>query len=113
MTRRTTLVRFLALLWAALQVASPGLSAIADGNLARGSASGPSTHVESQTTANCPVVHQPDCGLCRYLNGAASTTTPAQLGFFYAPDVSVPTTESCAARRNGVVLPQGRAPPAI
>ncbi|MEX2152744.1 MAG: hypothetical protein WD825_05345 [Gemmatimonadaceae bacterium] len=113
MSRRTAFVRCLALFWAVLQVASPGFSAIADGRLATEAASGASTHVESKTTASCPAVHPPDCGICRYLSGSASDPAPAPLGFLYSPDASEPTAQSCVARGDAVALPHGRAPPSI
>jgi len=113
MRRRTPFVRCLALFWAALQVASPGFSVIADGRLAIETVSGAGTHVESKTTASCAAVHPPDCGICRYLSGAEFDPAPAPLGFLYSPDASEPTVQSCAARRDAVTLPRGRAPPSV
>jgi hypothetical protein len=113
MKRRARIVRFLALVGAALQLASPGFSAIAHGRLARESASGPATHVEATTTANCPVVHSPDCAVCRYLSTSACGTPEPSL---------VPRREAETARPDDYrrstwggphALPHGRAPPAV
>ena len=113
MKRRTTFVRFLALFWAALQLASPAVSAIADGKLASQNASGPATHVEATTTASCPVVHSPDCGVCRYLSASA---LGSRLSAF-APLLSGQSRELRAESREqhsaALALPHGRAPPAI
>lgn len=113
MGRRTPLVRFATLLLATLQFASPGISAIADGQLARENASQPGTHVEAKTTAACPVVHHPDCGVCRYLSvAAAPAKTPA-----FALELSSANREPKANSRLSscatVALPHGRAPPTL
>ncbi len=111
MKRRTAFVRILTLLCAALQLASPAFSAVAHGKLASDNASGPAMHVEATTTASCPVVHAPDCAVCRYL------TTPAA----GPPDPAVVSDRECEASPPKAVvwgtrsaphaLPPGRAPP--
>lgn len=111
MTRRTALFRKLALAWALLHVALPGAGAVADGLLMRASAGEQVAHVESTTTSSCPVVHAPDCGVCRYLSGCTSLSAtgalPASIASASAgmdAGISVPPDRS-------VVLPDNRAPP--
>jgi hypothetical protein len=113
MSARSGFARFLALLCATVQLASPGLSAVADGALARANASQPQTHVESTTTANCPVVHPPDCAICRYLSSAASPPSLAPVAFEYCAESREPRAESLLRPSGAVTLPHGRAPPAI
>jgi hypothetical protein len=114
MKRRTTLIRFLALVWATLQLASPGLASIADGMLARESASSPSTHVETTTSASCPVVHSPDCAVCRYLS-ASGSNAPAAAAFSWkaASQCRVIADATTIALSTAVALPHGRAPPIL
>lgn len=114
MRRRTTFVRCLALVWATLQLASPGLSAIADGLLARASASGPSIHVEATSGASCPVVHSPDCAVCRYLSVSASSDTAAPaFGWAETSQCGVVPDATTAARSAAFALPHGRGPPTV
>src|SRR5688572_33060991 len=111
MTRRTRFVRFMALICAALQLASPGFSAIADGRLARESASGPATHVEATTTASCPVVHSPDCAVCRYLSTSACEAPNAVPETLLAADIADPAAVGRSTRGSPHAHPHGRAPP--
>src|SRR5687768_16137798 len=113
MRRRTPFVRFLALFWAALQLASPRISSIADGRMAAQNASGPTTHVESTTTSSCPVVHSPDCAVCRYLSGSACAQQLSALGFPLSVGGRGPRAESREQHRPALTLPHGRAPPTI
>jgi len=113
MTKRSRFVRVLTLLWSSLQLAAPAMSSIADGQLTLDNASRPTTHVESTTTKSCPVVHAPDCGVCRYLStsGANDSATPAldwQLRTVLAPESAGSADPRCGAK----ALPHGRAPPA-
>src|SRR5688572_13544714 len=71
MSRRHPVLRMLVMFCAAVQLLSPGIAAVADGLLAAVNASRPLTHIEASTTAKCPVVHAPDCGVCRYLSSAS------------------------------------------
>ena len=113
MIRRHPALRMLVMVGAAIQLLSPGVASIADGLLARENATGPLTHIESKTTAKCPVVHAPDCGVCRYLSAASAVPRVAP---------SLPLSEAaahprCAAvwapTRSPSLLPNGRAPPAV
>ena len=109
-THRGWSVRLLALIWATLLVASPGLSALADANASTRFTGDPG-HVEERTSSSCPVVHPPDCGLCRHLTTAA-TTTPA-LAVVVAQRATVSGVERDPARHPGAAstLHWGRAPP--
>lgn len=112
MMRRTPLLRFLSLLWAALQLATPALGTLADARLAA-AAGDPVSHVESTSSSTCPVIHAPDCAVCRYLSGAApAPDTPD------AVDVNFKRVGAFIAAAGGpailtIVLPDGRAPPGI
>ena len=103
----------LVLVGAAVQLLSPGAAAIADGLLATESASQPLTHVESSTTAKCPVVHAPDCGVCRYLSSASLLPRVAPQLPVSAAAVPLPQDAACASARVVSSLPDGRAPPAL
>jgi hypothetical protein len=113
MTRRGTWTRCIALVWATLQLLSPGVSAIADGRLALEAAGSPQVHVEATGSATCPEVHSPDCGVCRYLTTGG--VLPSASGL-----VPIETRHSGAlafriVRLNSAVevLPHGRAPPVL
>jgi hypothetical protein len=113
MRKRTPAVRFVALLWAALQLASPGVSAIADGIAAGQSASASLSHVESTTTSSCPEIHAVDCAVCRYLSNAAAAV-PGSSGWLelsvILPRVALERASRVAAARS---FPRGRAPPTL
>jgi hypothetical protein len=112
MKRRTPLLRSLALVWAALQLAMPAVSSLADARLAA-AAGEPVAHVESTTTSTCPVIHAPDCGICRYLSSAAPASDAAAVA---EVDADCEASSSAAIRRPAfltIVLPDGRAPPGI
>ena len=113
MRRRTTFVRSLAVFWAALQLASPAVSAIADGRLAAQNASGPATHVEATTTASCPVVHSPDCAVCRYLSASPLGARLSAFVPLLSADSREPMAESREQHSAALALPHGRAPPTI
>jgi hypothetical protein len=113
MSRRTPLVRFCTLLLATLQIASPGVSAIADGRLALENASRPTTHVEATTTAACPVVHSPDCGVCRFLSSPVGSAPAATFSLESFSAVPAPVADVGRPRCVSVDLPDGRAPPAL
>lgn len=114
MTRRTPLVRFLTLAWASLQLGAPALSSIADGRLERNGASRPTTHVEATTGESCPVVHSPDCGVCRYLSisGASDSTAPS-FDWRQSSSNALAGTAFDEAGSIAIALPRGRAPPTV
>jgi hypothetical protein len=111
MTRRTPLLRFLALLWAGIQLATPAFGSLADARFAA-AAGDPVAHVESTTLATCPVIHPPDCAVCRYLSGTASEPETQDAVDVNAARVSAFIAADCAPARRTTVLPDGRAPPA-
>lgn len=110
MTRRRW-ARLLALVWATLQLASPGVSAAADAFVASEAASAPQSHVEAPDNTSCPEVHSPDCGVCRYLSTGMEPVPGGALipaaHRVVAPAASRVALESAP----GVSLPHGRAPP--
>jgi hypothetical protein len=114
MKRRSPLFRFVTLAWASLQLAAPAMAGIADATAALENASAPLTHVEATSSESCPVVHSPDCGLCRYLS-----TTPSQAAAGTAFDWTVGAaaklirTSSLSTASACVALPFGRAPPTV
>lgn len=113
MSRRRPFVRFVTLLLATLQVASPGISAVADGQLARDSASRPATHVEATTTAACPVVHHPDCGVCRYLSQFATVARQGAADLQLTACTVEPQAASRTTHAVTTACRYGRAPPAV
>ncbi|HEY8176075.1 MAG TPA: hypothetical protein VIF32_10300 [Gemmatimonadaceae bacterium] len=78
MIHRPRVIRYLVFILGALQLAAPGVSAIADGMLSRDESQAPATHIEATTRSTCQVVHSPDCGLCRYLSLSAASSRCAQ-----------------------------------
>jgi hypothetical protein len=113
MRRRTPLVRFLALLWATLQLASPAVGAVADGRAVSGGAADLTAHVEATTTSACPVVHAPDCAVCRYLSASAAEPVPEPVQRVVERAAQCPETLRNSARASAHVLPDGRAPPGL
>ena len=111
MIRRHPVLRMLVMVGAAIQLLSPGAAAIADGLLARESASQPLTHVEATTTSKCPVVHAPDCGVCRYLSSGAMAPKSNPLVVVLAGVVVPACAEASAPASLVTALPNGRAPP--
>ena len=114
MKRRSPLFRLVTLAWASLQLAAPAMAGIADAQAMLDAASAPLTHVEATTGESCPVVHSPDCGLCRYLSTSPSHAASAPAfdwtvgaAAALSRTASVGTTSACAA------LPFGRAPPTV
>ena len=111
MRRRTPLVRFFALLWATLQLASPAVGAIADGRVVSGGGAQRTAHVEATSTGACPVVHTPDCAVCRYLSGSAAEPAPVQMHRVGESSPGCAEARQHGAFASSLVLPDGRAPP--
>lgn len=105
------MLRFLSLLWATLQLASPAMSAVADGRLARDGAGDRTAHVESSTTSSCPVVHPPDCGVCRYLSGCGILPGTSAPPMTVATEMRRTPSRGTAGLPPSLALPDGRAPP--
>ena len=110
MTRRSPVIRLLALLWATLQIASPGLGALADGLLAAQTRD-PASHVEATTSGRCPVVHAPDCGLCRQLTTAVAVPPRFALELPIVAAAGVAIVATGEPPRAVVPHRWGRAPP--
>lgn len=107
------MTRCLALVWAMLQLLSPGVSAIADGSLAKQSANAPMVHVEATGTEGCPEVHSPDCGVCRYLSTGGELPLVSPAALCETQDAG-PAAERATSRSTALTtLPHGRAPPAL
>jgi hypothetical protein len=99
-------------MWASLQLAAPAMSSIADGLLTIDSSTRPTTHVEATTTETCPVVHAPDCGVCRYLSTSGTNDSSSPAFVWHRRDVLAPTSAITADPGSGArALPHGRAPP--
>lgn len=114
MLRRSPLVRLFTLAWASLQVAAPALTSLADGSASLKDASAPKTHVEATSSESCPVVHSPDCGLCRYLTtSAASDASAPAFDWTVGSAHELAQTAMLGASGAGVALPFGRAPPIL
>ena len=109
--RRAPFLRFLAVGWATLQLASPGLIAIADGISASASFAEAASHVEATGSESCPVPHSPDCAVCRYLSSGAAPPPHAALLIVNSTDLREPRADSRLRWNAAVVLPDGRAPP--
>ena len=108
--RRTT--RCLALVWAIVQLLSPGVSAIADGRLAQDNATAP-VHVEATGTATCPEVHSPDCGVCRYLSTGGEIPAMSGIALCDARAAMSVSARGAGGAFAHVLLPHGRAPPTV
>ena len=113
MSGRNPGLRMLVMVGAALQLLSPGVASIAHGMSARENASGPLRHIESTTTATCPVVHAPDCGVCRYLSAAGTQAKLAPTLLVGELTAAPECVASLVPRRGVAALPDGRAPPAL
>jgi hypothetical protein len=113
MQQRSALARLFAIGWAIFQMASPAVTAIADGRLAAENSAGPATHVEATSTSSCPQAHSPDCALCRYLSGPANALPNAPIGLAIARDAESPGSETTRPHVVALVLPPGRAPPVL
>ena len=105
--------RRFALLWAVLQVLSPGASALADGLIARQNANAPLVHVEATGSQSCPEIHSPDCGVCRYLSsGGDAPAAPALV--LLSDAAAIPVSALVAPYVSSTAtLPHGRAPPLV
>jgi hypothetical protein len=109
MTGHTRLWRFLALSWAALQLAAPAVSSLADARLA--AAGNAIAHVEASSSDTCPLAHSPDCAMCRYLSGAASPADASPAPAVHGGAAAMPIDAGRDAGRVAVILPDCRAPP--
>ena len=110
MTSRFT--RFLTLVLAAIQFATPAVASVAEGTFARRVVD-PKAHVEEHGQKDCTPPHGADCAVCRYLvDNVGSPELPA-----FVPDFgTVPAMPiarlsfGSASERQGF---EARGPPAI
>lgn len=108
------IVRALTLAWASLQLAAPALTSIADGQLSVNDAFRNLTHIEATTSSSCPVVHSPDCGLCRILStSSANDATLPAFGWSVGAANTIVEAECAGPSRSTIALPFGRAPPTV
>ena len=112
--QRKPFARGLTLLWASLQLAAPAMSSIADGQWTLHNTAELTTHVEATTTDGCPIVHSPDCAVCRFVStsgvhdaAAPSFDWQSRAARMRASTVSV---DPCC---DALGLPPGRAPPTV
>ena len=100
--------------FAALQLASAGISAIADGLFEQRSAAGTGTHIEAVTQPACRPVHSLDCALCRYISlSACKPPAPAAFNALDAARATVGSQSFEHVLAPAANLPHGRAPPTI
>jgi hypothetical protein len=107
---RTT--RFLTLLFAAIQFATPAVISVADGAVARGGRNSAS-HVEDVGGKQCRPPHTEDCLLCRFLSATHSTAAAAPRPVIEQSVASISTmfdARSSVADRYGF---NSRAPPTL
>jgi hypothetical protein len=114
MIHRPRVIRYLVFILGALQLAAPGVSAVADGMLSRDESQAPATHIEATTRSTCQVVHSPDCGLCRYLSlSAAPSRCAAPLPWQGAAHDRVDPASTGTSSQRTLTISLGRAPPSV
>lgn len=111
MNDRARWTRLLALVWATLLVASPGLGALADARLA--AQTDARSHVEETTSAKCPIVHPPDCGLCRHLTNPARASASIALAPVVCGAETAARADAAPAAGIHDLTRWGRAPPSV
>jgi len=112
--KRRPFVRGLTLLWASLQLAAPAMSSIADGQWTLRNPAELTTHVEATTTDRCPVVHSPDCAVCRFVSTLGAHDAAAPSFDWQSHVVGMGTaTVSVDPGCDALGLPRGRAPPTL
>ena len=103
--------RTLVLLCAALQLALPGVAALADGLASRTSAHA-TAHIESGTERDCVRVHETDCVFCQFLSTSAAPASCAVPAIELAARASRPFSRPPAVALAASRLPGSpRAPP--
>jgi hypothetical protein len=99
------------LLWAALQLALPGVASLADAIASRDGASA-TVHIEDASGASCVRVHDTECVFCQFLTACASPAGSPAPEFVAAARAESLETGGLAPgldARHGALLP--RAPP--
>ncbi|MDB4876937.1 MAG: hypothetical protein JWM41_3383 [Gemmatimonadetes bacterium] len=113
MAAPTGWIRYVMLLWAALQIALPPVLTLVDANSAAASA-GQVIHVESASTPACHRAHGADCAFCQFLSnclGTMDAAAPPRIAAIahVRPAATQSSLDASAARS----LPGSRAPPAV
>jgi len=106
--------RVMALLWAVLQFALPGVALVADARLERASLEAAGSHVESGTSEDCPPVHRDECALCQVLSRFAQPAEAPELPAIaevVRPSAASPVEPQAARAAASASLP--RAPPPV
>jgi hypothetical protein len=106
--------RVLALLWAVLQFALPGVALVADARLERASLEVAGSHVESGTSEDCPPVHRDECALCQVLSRSAQPADAPELPAIaevVRPSAAAPAEPQSGRAAASASLP--RAPPSV
>lgn len=104
--------RFLTLLLAAIQFATPGVASVAEGSFAR-RVIDPRAHVEEHGQKDCEPPHAADCAVCRYLvDNVGHVQVPEVLLDLTAARTTAAVQESFGSgpERQGF---EARGPPAI
>jgi hypothetical protein len=106
--------RVMALVWAVLQFALPGVALVADARLERASLEAAGSHVESGTSEDCPPVHRDECALCQVLSRFAQPGEAPELPAIaevVRPSAAAPVEPHAARGAASASLP--RAPPSV
>jgi hypothetical protein len=105
-------LRYLTLLFAAMNFAAPAAVSVADGAFAR-AVRHPDTHVEPSGANECTPPHAADCTVCRYLNGHGSSAPDRALAAVPSkPALVCPAAAACVGAITYDAT-QSRAPPAV
>lgn len=111
MFARRGLSRTLVLLCAALQLALPGVAALADGLASRTSVHA-TAHIESGTERDCVRVHETDCVFCQFLSTSATPASCAAPAIELVARASRPVAQPAVVAVAAPRLPGNpRAPP--
>lgn len=115
MIRAIRRLRFVTVLWAALNVALPLGVSYADAVLAgRGSASEAFAHVEEKSGPHCQPVHADECVLCRFLSSAAGELRSGMGAALPAVvRVEIPLAPTLRIATSTVAGTRSRAPPVV
>lgn len=107
-------VRVIVVAWAALQMALPSLSSLADASLSAGSVDVTAVHVESSSSPGCRPVHGADCAFCQFLSTCFSPAKSAAPALLVTREFIAPPAElSSLPKPAGFARPSSRAPPAV
>ena len=107
-------IRVIVVAWAALQMALPSLSSLADARLAAASAGVTTVHVESNSSPACHPVHSADCAFCQFLSTCFSPSRAATPELIVVREFVAPPGELASLAKSAALdRPSSRAPPAV